>query len=161
MKIIRMKEDVQTLKKGELYKTDKDYKQNGILEVENILIVPSQYEEVYYNPVKYENTITYYNEFVEHNGVHFYERKLNTQTRVRIGNKTVSYQETKKDDDYKIIYNGDYTICIIDNKYKGIAKRNPKDVHSRQIGHDLALYRARIKEYEDKITKFYNYEEEI
>lgn len=54
---------------------------------------------------------------------------------------------------YKVIYNGDVTIVILSDGSKGIARRNPKDTHNRQIGHDIAHARARIKKAEKEIRE--------
>lgn len=152
MKIIRMITDVQGLKQGEIYEVSQTYGDNEIFEVEGVLVKCILCEELFYTPVKIKNTIVYYNERTRKNDTHLYQREVNTIIRANSGNKTASYQKERLEEVYKVIYNDDITICVIDGKYKGVAKRNPHDIYSRQIGHDLAVYRARIRQYEDKIA---------
>lgn len=52
---------------------------------------------------------------------------------------------------YKVIYNDDVTVVILSDGSKGVAKRNPKDTYNRQIGHDIAHARAKIKKLEKEI----------
>ncbi len=54
---------------------------------------------------------------------------------------------------YKVIYNGDVTIVILEDGSKGIAKRNPSDTYNRQIGHDIAFKRAKIKSLKKEIMR--------
>lgn len=54
---------------------------------------------------------------------------------------------------YKVIYNGDVTIVILEDGSKGVAKRNPNDKYNKQIGHDIAHNRARIKSLHKQIEE--------
>jgi hypothetical protein len=54
---------------------------------------------------------------------------------------------------YKVIYNDDVTVVIFSDGSKGVAKRNPSDRYNRQIGHDIAHARAKIKKLENEIKK--------
>jgi hypothetical protein len=54
---------------------------------------------------------------------------------------------------YKVIYNGLCTIVILSDGSKGIAKCNPHDRYIRQIGHDIAHARAKMKQCEREIAK--------
>jgi len=66
----------------------------------------------------------------------------------------IEVQEIKsKKQSYKVIYNGLCTIVILSDGSKGIAKCNPNDRYIRQIGHDIAHKRARIKRLEKEIAE--------
>jgi hypothetical protein len=54
---------------------------------------------------------------------------------------------------YKVIYNENTTIVILPDGTKGVAWRNPKDPYNRQIGHDIAFNRAKIKRLQKEIEK--------
>jgi hypothetical protein len=86
--------------------------------------------------------------------VHIYERQPREST-VYVRNRKgdlISVQTIHgKKSNYKVIYNGRTTIVILDDGNKGIAKCNPKDKYSIQIGHDIALNRATIKQLENEI----------
>lgn len=53
----------------------------------------------------------------------------------------------------KIIFNGNTTICILEDGTKGVTKCNERDTYDENIGKDIACYRARIKQMENKIEK--------
>jgi hypothetical protein len=68
--------------------------------------------------------------------------------------KVIEVQTIKgSNEGYRVIYNGLCTIVILSDGSKGIAKCNPYDRYIRQIGHDIAHARARIKRDEKEIAK--------
>jgi hypothetical protein len=54
---------------------------------------------------------------------------------------------------YKLIFNNDTTIVILNDGSKGIAKRNPIDNYDTQIGYEIAYCRAKIKSFEKEIKR--------
>lgn|GEM_PF-6751684 len=58
-----------------------------------------------------------------------------------------------KSNTYKVIYSGNVTIVILEDGSKGVAKRNPSDKYSKQIGHDIAHARARIERDKKEIKQ--------
>lgn len=54
---------------------------------------------------------------------------------------------------YKVIYNDDVTVVILEDGSKGIAKKNPEDTYDIQVGHDIAHARARIQQAEKQIKE--------
>jgi hypothetical protein len=53
----------------------------------------------------------------------------------------------------KVIFNGDTTICILEDGSKGITKRNPNDRYDKDKGQNIAYFRAKIKSLEKEIEK--------
>ncbi|MBL4951078.1 hypothetical protein JK635_02335 [Neobacillus sp. YIM B02564] len=58
-----------------------------------------------------------------------------------------------KPNTYKVIYNDDVTVVILEDGSKGVAIKSPKDAYNKQIGHDIAHKRARIKQLKKEIEQ--------
>lgn len=90
--------------------------------------------------------------------VHIYEIQPYTFTSIlkRPNGEIFQIQNLKKDKNtYKVIYNGLTTIAILSDGTKGISRCNPADRYIRQIGHDIAVYRAKIKQLEKDIESLF------
>lgn len=54
---------------------------------------------------------------------------------------------------YKVIYNGNTTIVILEDGTKGIAKRNPKDLYDKNKGKHIAHTRALIAQLQKELKE--------
>jgi hypothetical protein len=54
---------------------------------------------------------------------------------------------------YKVIYNGNTTIVILEDGSKGIAKRNPKDEYDKFLGYKIAMKRAQIAKLQKELEE--------
>lgn len=54
---------------------------------------------------------------------------------------------------YKVIYNGNTTIVILEDGSKGIAKRNPKDEYDKFLGYKIAMTRAKIAKLQKELEE--------
>lgn len=89
--------------------------------------------------------------------IFIYERQplaYNTHVKDLKGHVTcIIHSIFKEKSEYKVICNGLTTIVILKDGSKGIAKCNPTDKYSRQIGHDIAFKRATIKSFEKELNQ--------